>query len=209
MNDSRTTRRRFVGGVAAASVAGLAGCDGPSTTGDPTATEQPLSTPIRGDPGADVTVAVYSDYACPHCAAYAVEEYPSGVKKYVENGQIRYEHHDFPIPVSEQSRPAANAARAVQDTQGDAAFWSFAEGLFEKYDSLGPSLYGTLAEEVGADPEAVRSAADEGRYDAAIDADRSAGSSRGVEGTPAIFVDDEAIRGYDAATVTAAIEDAL
>lgn len=214
MNDSRTTRRRFVGGVVAAGVAGLAGCDGSETTQTTTDTgtttaEAVLPAPVRGDPEAAVTVAVYSDFACPHCARYATEEYPAGVKEYVDNGQIRYEHHDFPIPVSKQSRPAANAARAVQDTEGDTAFWTFAEGLFEQYDSLGPSLYGTLATEVGADPETVRSAAANRRYTETIDADRARGRQQGVRGTPTIFVDGEATSTHRAETVSAAIEKAL
>ncbi|AWB26626.1 DsbA family protein [Halococcoides cellulosivorans] len=202
MRNTNPTRRRFVGGVAAAGAAALAGC------GDSTS-EAELSTPVRGDPEADVTVAVYSDFRCPHCARYAMQSYPNGVSQFVENERIRYEHHDFPIPVSDQSRPAANAARAVQYELGDAAFWTVAEGLFEGYSDLGPSLYGSLAEEVGADPETIKAAASEGRYAATIDADKSSGQDRGVTQTPTIFVDGEALSGYGAKRVTAAIEDAL
>lgn len=204
----RRTRRRFLAGTAVAGVLVLAGCggqadDGPNTTTGPVET---LPTPVLGDPDADVTVMAFEDYACPHCASYVLEEFPTLVTEYIEPGTIRYEHHDFPLPLTEESWRAPNAARAVQDTVGSQAYWQFSRALYANQSDLGSSLYETLAEEVGADPDTVRTAAVEEQYDDTVSADRQRGEEMGVRGTPTIFVNGSAVSRYDFGTIEQAIE---
>jgi len=166
-----------------------------------------LPTPVRGDPDAAVTVKVFEDYACPHCAHYATEVMSEIVSNYTEPGKIRYEHHDFPLPVSEEwSWAAANAARAVQDALDDAAFFEYTETLFAHQDAYvgagaaGYDYLGTVADELGADATTVVRAAKGGAYDPVLKADRKTGRDMGVRGTPTVFVDGTATDdpGYDA-----------
>lgn len=223
------TRRRFLAGSVAAGVVGLAGCgalnadeestpDTVTTDGsgaeaaspaEPTTADTP-SAPSLGPTDAPVTVLAFEDYACPHCREYSLEVFPEIRSRYIDSGDVYYEFHDLPIPVTEQSEPAANAARAVQDTVGVDAFWAYSKALFENQQSLGPDTYADLAGEVGADPETVRTAAVERRYADTVQADRSAGIERGVSGTPGIIVDgSDPLESYAVETVTGAIEDAL
>jgi protein-disulfide isomerase len=198
---TRLTRRGLLAATAG-TVGALAGCSGGSSQSEPsgsteTATPapgQPLSTPVAGDPGADVTVAVYEDYACPHCATYAESVYPRVREDYLADGAIRYEFHDFPIPVDETvSWQAASAARAVQDTAGAAAFFTYSERLFANQNQLGPDTYAELTEGLEVDGETVRAAATGELYRPTVSGDREAGIDRGVQGTPTVFVDDEPV----------------
>ena len=220
----RTHRRAFLatGGMALATLAGCSGGteseteeanggggDEPTDTG--TAAADLLSAPVAGDPDAAVTVAVYEDFACPHCATFNEEVYPQIRSEYVESEQIRYEHHDFPIPVEETvSWQAPNAARAVQTTVGDDAFFDYADRLFANQGSLEPNAYAALAEEVDADPSTVKTAAVDREYDATVEADRERGIDAGVRGTPTAFVNGEEVEATaDALTdaIDAAVSD--
>lgn len=114
------TRRRLLaaGGIGLTGVGGgyvlFDRVSGPST---PTCDSSPpakLDPPALGSSNAPVTVAEYVDYSCPHCREYALNTFPQIRSKFVASGTVRYVHHDFPIPVDDWSRPAANAAREVQ-----------------------------------------------------------------------------------------------
>lgn len=208
---ARSTRRAFIGGLAVAGTAGLAGCgaltggnDTPTDTIDPDA--DTLPTPVRGDPDADVTVAVFEDYACGHCAAYTLEQLPALESEYIEPGTIRYEQYDLPLPLSAESWRAPNAARAVQDTVGLDAYWEFSHALFENQGRLGLSLYEELASEVGADPDTVRSAAADREYDATVRESRQYGMDRGIDATPSVMVNGQVLDSYAADVIAQAIE---
>jgi protein-disulfide isomerase len=233
--DNARTRRRFLAGGAVAGLVGVAGCggmsgDSESPEGTTASDDSPadsgvstdesvattasdsghLSAPTLGPDDASVTVLAFEDYACPHCREFSLEVFPEIETQYVDTGEIRYEFHDFPIPVNVESERAANAARAVQDTVGEDAYWTYSKLLFENQPSLGPSKYADLAGEVDADPDTVRTAAVEKQYADTVQADRSDGVDRGVQGTPAIFVDGGSpLDRYSYETVSSAIEDAL
>lgn len=206
------SRRDVLSMASAGAVASVAGCLGGS--GSTKETVESLPTPVQGDPDAAVTVAVFEDFACPHCRAYAVDVHPRVVTDYVDPGTIRYEHHDFPIPVHDRwSWEAPGAARAIQDTVGDEAFFSFTKRLFE--DGWGSdgmayseSLLREAADAVGGDPDTVVSAANQDRYRPVLEADREAGTDRGVRGTPAVFVNGEQLEAPDYQTIASAIESA-
>ncbi|MFB6161789.1 MAG: thioredoxin domain-containing protein [Haloferacaceae archaeon] len=200
-------RRQYLAVAAGAAAAGCLGGDG----GGGTATPEPsLSAPVLGDPDAAVTVASYEDFACPHCRTYALDVFPRIREEYVAPGKVRYEHHDFPIPVDERwSWDAALAARAVQDAVGDEAFFEYATRLFENQGQYSMDLIGRLADAVGADADAVRQAVREERFRPTVAADRRRGRDAGVSGTPTVFVDGEALSSYGYRTVADAIESAL
>ncbi|MUV90302.1 thioredoxin domain-containing protein [Halapricum sp. CBA1109] len=223
--DSVRTRRRFLAGAATATAIGVAGCggDGSDTEDDPDDGTDPTTTaaaptnagvldpPVAGNPDADVTVMVFEDYACPHCADYSLNVFPEIRSQYIDTGEIRYEFRDFPIPVSAESSRAASAARAVQDTVGDAAYYTYAKQLFENQSDLGLDTYESEANDIdGADPAAIRAAGAEESYSATVQADRQRGIEMGVGGTPEVFVDGSIVEGGATVdSISSAIEDAL
>ena len=208
---TRLSRRAVLAGglaLTTASAGCLGGGDaagGPVETGTPefgtiaeSATPtggQPLPTPVAGDPEADVTVAAFEDYACPHCATYATEVFPQVAADYLADGAIRYEFYDFPIPVDEAvSWEAANAARAVQAEAGAQAYYVYSERLFRNQSNLGPSAYASLTEGLDVDGETVREAATDRAYDQTVEADKQRGLDLGVQGTPTVFVDGDPVQ---------------
>ncbi|QZY01112.1 DsbA family protein [Halobaculum rubrum] len=212
----RPSRRTVLAGLSAAAATATAGCLGGGNGGSdevPDDAVESLPTPVHGDEDAPVTVAVFEDFACPHCRTFAVDVHPRLVDEYVDPGDVRYEHHDFPIPVDDRwSWEAPGAARAVQDTVGDEAFFTFTQRLFEEgwtdgSPTYSESLLRDLAGAVDADPDTVVTAASEGRYRPVLEADREAGLDRGVQGTPSVFVDGTLIDRPDYATISSAIDD--
>lgn len=197
------SRRRALLGTAGVATSALAGCLG-RTAGS---TDVPI--PVVGDPEAGVTVASFEDFACPHCRNYHLNVFPDIRSQYIDSGTIRYEHHDFPLPVTSASRPAANAARAVQNLADDNAFFEYTKSLFENQRSLGPDTYASLANDLGLDGGAVREAATSGEYSNITDADRQNGRERGVRGTPTVFVDGSKLDSFSYAAISAEIESAL
>ncbi|WP_128905651.1 thioredoxin domain-containing protein [Halorubrum amylolyticum] len=225
------TRRTLLAGVAAAGVGGAAGClgggggggnDGLDTSGvdlstgeydcDLTEPSDPDLDyrPVLGDPDADVVVQGFEDFTCPHCATYELEHFPAIREEFIAPGDVRYEHWDFPIPVDETwAAPVASAARGVGERQGDEAYFAFSSAAYESQGSYGGEAIGAAAEAAGADPCAAIADARFAAYGEGAASDRSEGVSMGVSGTPTIFVDGEAVDGYDADAIAAAIESAL
>ena len=222
------TRRTYLTTVGtAAAVVGLAGCSDTNSSSDAsgaTATSHDceltdrepvaeLSQPVEGSSDAAVTVDVFEDFACPHCADFATGGLTQLKNEYVEGGDVRFRHFDFPIPVSDWSGRVANAARSIQETQGDAAFFAFSLAAYENSEDYSWQLIGDLAEDVEADPCRVLSDASNATYEQVLSANRQTGIDRGVESTPGIFVNDTLIEPpesggwYD--PVSSAIDDAL
>lgn len=214
-----STRRRALLGTAGMALSALAGCLGlgaqssgssdNSSTKTGTGTGDTLPAPVQGDPQANVTVAVYEDFACPHCQTYNFDVLPQLESEYIESGTIRYEHHDFPIPVDDpQSYYAANAARAVQDRAGDEPFWTYAQLLFENQSSLGTETYASLASEMDLDGTAISDAAANRTYESTVMGDRQQGIDRGVNATPTVFVAGNAVSEPTFSAISSAIESA-
>jgi protein-disulfide isomerase len=173
---------------------------------------------VLGDPDASVTLAVYEDYACPHCADYNLNGFAELQSAYIDSGDIRYEHRDAPIPVADPgSWQAASAARDVQARHGNDAFWDYSKKLFENSGSLrgdvGP-LFERLANDLGLDnAEAIAQAGVTRAHDPTVRADRQRATELGVPGTPAFVIGGEVVTsgfgGGTISTVRSALDSAL
>ena len=53
-----------------------------------------------GDPGAKVTVKVFSSLTCPHCANFHTAIFNNLKKEYIDKGLVRFEHHAFPLDLA-------------------------------------------------------------------------------------------------------------
>jgi len=211
----KQTRRRYLAATGAIAVGtGLAGClgggSGPgSTSHSCDLTERPaveeLSQPRLGPADAAVTVEVFEDFACPHCATFATGAFSELKTAFADDDAVAFVHYDFPIPVSDWSGRVANAARSVQEAAGDEAFFAFSEAAYDSQDDYSWQVVGDLAAEVDVDPCRVLSDANANTYEAVLDANREEGSSREIPGTPAVFVNGQLTEATEAA-ITSAIE---
>ena len=66
-----------------------------------------------GSPAAPVVCEIYTDYECPHCAAFYRDTVPLLMEQYVRTGKVRLVHRDFPLQQHLYSRLAARYANAA------------------------------------------------------------------------------------------------
>lgn len=205
---TQSTRRRYLAATTTVLTGGaIAGCLSNGGSPDDLQTSyqcelveresvDDLAPPSEGASDPDVTIDVFSDFSCPHCRDFALNTLPELRADYVESDAIaaRIRHFDYPIPISDWSRPIANAARSVQDSMGDEAFFSFSEMLYESQDNYSWEVVGNAVEEIGADPCAVLTDGHSERYDGVITSNKKTGSDRGVSATPGVFVGETLIR---------------
>jgi len=194
----KQTRRQYLAATGAIAVGtGLAGClgggSGPGSTShscDLTERESvdELSQPRLGPADAAVTVEVFEDFACPHCATFVTGAFSDLKREFADDDAVAFVHYDFPIPVSDWSGRVANAARSVQQAAGDEAFFAFSEAAYASQDDYSWQVVGDIAEDVGVDPCRVLSDANYTTYESVLQANRQEGESRGIPGTPAVYV---------------------
>ena len=53
-----------------------------------------------GKPDAKVIVKVFSSLTCPHCASFHNKIFENLKKDYIDNGNVRFEHHAFPLDLA-------------------------------------------------------------------------------------------------------------
>jgi Protein-disulfide isomerase len=206
--DTRSTTRREllaaagVGGTVA--VAGCLGFGGGSNNvdvdtsydcGDGGETIEEAGQPAIGPTDAPVTVQVWEDFSCPHCATWSTEAFPALREEYVASGEVRYEHHDFPIPVTDWAWGAASASRAVYEATDGETFFEFVKPIYEQQGSYDFQVAGDAADSAGVDPCTAVEAARGETYRPVLEADKRAGTDTGVEGTPAVFVNGQMMSG--------------
>jgi protein-disulfide isomerase len=144
--------------------------------------------PTRGPSNARVTIQIFSDFECPFCAGVVPLLHALEAEF---GGNLRIVWHDFPLPMHPHARRAAAAAREVFVSRGGAAFWRMHDALFAaQARGLDDQTIDRLAREQGVDPRRYALALTTETHDASIDADIRAGDAAGVNGTPAIFVND-------------------
>jgi protein-disulfide isomerase len=152
----------------------------------------PAQSPSRGPAGAKVTLQVFSDFECPFCvqtapAIAAVERrYPD---------QLRVVWRNYPLPFHERARPAARAALEAFAEGGSTKFWALHDWLYSPKADLSDVGLGKAAAVLELDAARVQAAARSPKYDAQIDADMAAGDAAGIEGTPAVFINDYYLMG--------------
>ena len=88
--------------------------------------------------------------------------------------------------------PAALAAQAANE-QGK--FWQMHDKIFGAQDKMNPAQYEQYAKDLGLDVKRFKESIQTARGKAAIDADKAEGTSLGVTGTPAFFVNGKFMSG--------------
>lgn len=143
-----------------------------------------------GSKDAPIQIEVFSDYQCPQCRIFYLETARQLMQSYIPAGKVYYIHRDFPLSMHSHSREAARWASAA----ALAGVFETAElTLYSKQDDWGSTgkIEDVLASAISpADMKKVRmiEATQGPQIDAAIAKDMALGDSRGVNGTPTIYV---------------------
>jgi protein-disulfide isomerase len=134
----------------------------------------------------------FGDYQCPTCRDFFQLAKPFLDMTYVQEGQVAFIFHDFPLY---EGHPhaflAARAARCAGD-QGD--YWGLHDRLFQNQAqwSTRPDPSGDFvgyAEELGLDATTFESCLASDAHAEVVTANRLLGEQLGVQGTPTILVD--------------------
>lgn len=162
---------------------------------------------VRGAKNAKVTMVEYSDFQCPFCERHlpsinqALKDFPNDV-----NLVYRF----YPLSFHPEAQKAAESAACAAKLGGNDAFWKIHDELFANQATLSRSLYTELAKKIGLNTGDFDKCVDGGEMAARVNSDLSEGTSAGVEGTPATFVNGTLISGaVPYADLKAAIQAAL
>lgn len=153
--------------------------------------------PGLGAPDAPVTIVEYSDYQCPHCQNFNLNVLPDIIKNYVVAGDVRHVHKNAAI-LGEESQWAAMAALCAAD-QGH--FWEYNGLLFEKQQGRNAGTFSRdnlkqFAADLELEAETFNQCLDDNKYAQKVVAETEEARSRGVEGTPSFFINDEFVGGF-------------
>jgi len=141
--------------------------------------------PSKGPKNAPVTIVEWSDFQCPFCSR-AQPTLKQIMDQYA--GKVRLVWKNQPLSFHPNAMPAAEAAMAAYDQGGSDKFWTMHDKFFENQSSLSPAFYEQVAREIGLDVPRWKSAVESHSAQAAIQADMSAGSALGANGTPTFFI---------------------
>ena len=141
---------------------------------------------IRGNPAAPVTLIEYSDFECPYC-----KNFHGTLRKLVEDskGKVRWVYRHFPLDqLHSKARKEAAASECAAELGGNAAFWKFADRLFELSRSNNRTdidkVLPQVAHETGLDMAKFKSCLASGRHDKRVEEDLQNAMATGGNGTP-------------------------
>lgn len=138
---------------------------------------------IGGSPDAKVVVVEFSDYECPFCSRFAVNEGVKVDSALVKTGKIQKVFMDFPLNFHPKAVPAAKAARCAGE-QGK--YFQMHDLLFKTPALL--SDLNTAAQQVGLDMAVYESCFTRPALESEINATLMEGARVGINATPTIAV---------------------
>jgi len=146
----------------------------------------------KGDSDAPVTIIVFGDYLCSHCAAFSLREEPRIESELVETGKARLAFYDFVL----DPRPAAGtflAARAARCAGDQGKFWEYHDRLYRSQLTWGVEsnklpTFLEYGNEVGVDPDEFKTCVNSDRHAREVSANIELAHALGLDGTPSILV---------------------
>lgn len=144
----------------------------------------------RGHPDATVSIVVFGDYLCSHCATFSLRIRPMVESALVENGLARLIYYDFPLNPPTGSFLAARAARCAADQN---RFWDYHDHLYRTQLTWGAernklSILEKYADDLGLRGDEFRACLNSDRYAREVSANRELAHALGIGGTPSVLV---------------------
>ncbi len=145
-----------------------------------------------GSDSAPVVMVEFSDYQCPFCRKFWLQDYPTLKTQYIDTGKVQLVYKDFPLSFHPEAEMSAEAVACAQE-QGQG--WALHDKIFEQQAAVGT---GTVqysetdvknwANSTGLDMTAFDGCLDSGKYAGAVNQSLSQGMSLGIVGTPSFMI---------------------
>lgn len=152
-----------------------------------------------GDAGADHEVVVYEDFICPACGTFEAQS-SDILQAAVEEGRatVEYRPFDFLKQFGDYSQRSTNAFAVVLDIAGPDVAKKFHDILYAEQPAENGDLPGDdwlidKAVEAGADRSAITAGINDLEFEGWVSNGAKAALSAGVQGTPTVIVDGDAI----------------
>ena len=148
---------------------------------------------VLGDSKAPVTIIEFSDYQCPFCERFYTATLPQIKTEYINTGKVKLVYRDFPLSsIHPQAEKAAEAAECAGEQN---KYWEMHNKLFENQGALDTDSLKKYAQQIGLDSGKFNDCLDSGKMASEIAKDTADGTSYGVQGTPAFFINGQEISG--------------
>lgn len=140
---------------------------------------------VKGGKNAKVTLIQYSDFECPYCKRFA-PSLQQALKDFPNDVRVAYRH--FPLrSVHANAQKAAEASECAAKIGGNDKFWAMHDKLIAD-SAMSTENMKRFAKEIGLDQGKFNNCLDKGETADRVNADFNEGSTFGVEGTPATFI---------------------
>lgn len=154
--------------------------------------------PMMGTKTAPVTLVEFGDYRCIYCKQFEETIVPQLKKDYIDNGKAKFYFINFTI-LGEGSRIAANASEAIYHMAPN-HFWDFHAALYKNQgDEKKSWVTNGLLEKIAKnsvpslDMAAFKQALTKDTYEQQVLNDHAMAVNLGLQGTPDLFVNGQAI----------------
>lgn len=150
------------------------------------------SSVFKGEEDAPVTIVVFDDFECPFCKKFYEDAYQSIISEYVETGKVKYVYKHFPLSFHKNAQKASEASECARDQD---KFWEMHDIIFENQDNIGVDALKSYAIDLGLDADKFNTCLDNGDKAQIVKDDLNYGSSVGVSGTPAFYINGVQVAG--------------
>lgn len=158
--------------------------------------------PVKGDRNAEITIVEFTDYECPFCARHFTQTGPT-IDQYINDGTVKLITKDYPLPFHQQAQKAAEAAHCARDQGGDEAYFAMHDLLFSSGVAGGIAAFEEYAQQMSLNVAEFSACLESDQFADEVQADLTYGSTIGVQGTPAFFINGRMISGACPASVFA------
>lgn len=161
--------------------------------------------PAENKPAAGaVEVVVYEDPLCPHCRDFEAE-HGDFLTEAADRGDITLEYRSIAF-LGDDSVPLVNAMACVLDSAGKQSFVTLHDRIFA--GEYADADVADLAAESGAGGTKTATCIDDGTHEGWVDDVTSQASDDGVEMTPTVLVDGDAVPADDIGDIESIVTEA-
>jgi protein-disulfide isomerase len=145
--------------------------------------------PVRGPSNSPVEIVEFADFQCPFCE----RAFPTVMQVLNTYGdRVHLVYRQFPLPNHPNARPAAEAAACAAEQGG---FWPYHDRLFTNQSRLSDADLKEHAAQLGLDAKKFNACFDAKKYAKDVEDDIAVGTSAGINGTPAFYINGRELDG--------------